>query len=81
MSVYNQVRVEAQGKDFCLTPIEKGIIGLVLAGYSDKECAQDLGITEDGLGQHVGDIIAKLGVANRLELALFALFHHLTDPF
>jgi len=72
--------VVANAKDFGLTPLEKQVLGLVLAGYTSKESAQRTGVSEHRLRQHLRDIIAKLRVANRFELVLFALHHHLTDP-
>jgi len=72
--------VEANGKEFGLTALEKQVIALVLAGYTHKESAQRIGLSEHSVSKHLRGIIAKLRVSNRLELVLFALHHHLAHP-
>jgi DNA-binding NarL/FixJ family response regulator len=42
----------------------------VVAGRSNKEIARVLGITERTVKAHLGAIFAKLGVRDRLQLAL-----------
>jgi DNA-binding NarL/FixJ family response regulator len=42
----------------------------VVAGHSNKEIAASLGITERTVKAHLGAIFAKLGVRDRLQLAL-----------
>jgi len=42
----------------------------VIAGHSNKEIARVLGITERTVKAHMGAIFAKLGVRDRLQLAL-----------
>lgn len=79
-SIARQRFIEPNGKNFSLTPLEKQIVALVLAGYTSKESGQRIGVSEHSVRQHLRDIIAKLGVSNRLELVLFVLHHHLIDP-
>jgi two-component system nitrate/nitrite response regulator NarL len=64
-------------KDFGLTPRELEIISAIVAASGNKEIAQTLGISEKTVKRHLTNIFDKLGVSNRLELALFALRHHL----
>ena len=71
--------VEAKMKDFGLTPLEKQIIALVLAGYTTKESGQQIGVSGYSVRQHLRRVMAKLGVTNRLELVLFALHYDLID--
>jgi len=71
---------EPNGKNLSLTPLEKQIMALVLAGYTSKESGQIIGVSRPSVRHHVRSIMAKLGVANRLELALYALHHHLIVP-
>lgn len=71
--------VEQKGKKFGLTPLEKHIIASLLAGYTSKESGQKIGVSQSCVRRRLRGIIAKLGVANRLELVLFALHHHLID--
>jgi two-component system nitrate/nitrite response regulator NarL len=66
-------------KNFGLTPRELQIIATVVAGYPNKEIAQRFSIAEDTVKHHLSSIFDKLGVSNRLELALFAINHHLVD--
>jgi DNA-binding NarL/FixJ family response regulator len=66
-------------KDFGLTPRELQIIGAVVAAYGNKEIAEKLVISEKTVKHHLTNIFDKLGVSNRLELALFAL-HHGLEP-
>ena len=72
--------VEAKGKEFGLTPLEKQVMALVLAGYTDKQSAQRIGLSERSVSKHLSGIIAKFRVSNRLELVLFARHHHITHP-
>jgi two-component system, NarL family, nitrate/nitrite response regulator NarL len=64
--------------DFGLTPRELEIVTLVVAGYSNPDIAQRCSISEQTVKHHISNIFDKLGVSNRLELALFAVNHRLT---
>jgi DNA-binding NarL/FixJ family response regulator len=64
---------------FGLTRRELQVIGAVLAGYGDKEIAQRLSISRETARHHLSNVFDKLGVSNRLELALFAIHHRLGD--
>ncbi len=68
-----------QQKRFGLTPRELEIITLVVAGYSNPGIAQKFSISEQTVKHHISNIFDKLGVSNRLELALFAVNHRLVD--
>ena len=61
---------------FGLTPRELQIVATVVAGYSNKEIAQHFAISEDTVKHHLSSIFDRLGVSNRLELALFAINQH-----
>lgn len=67
-----------RARDFGLTPRETEIVTLVVAGYSNPDIAQRCSISEQTVKHHVSNIFDKLGVSNRLELALFAVNHRLT---
>ncbi len=62
---------------FALTARELEIVSAVAAGYSNQQMAERFGLAEDTIDHHLTAIFAKTGVANRLELALFALHHRL----
>jgi len=65
-------------RDYGLTPREMEIVTLVVAGYSNPDIAQRCSISEQTVKHHVSNVFDKLGVSNRLELALFAVNHRLT---
>jgi two-component system, NarL family, nitrate/nitrite response regulator NarL len=62
---------------FGLTPRELEIITTVVAGYSNAEIAKRYGISEQTVKHHLSSIFDRVGVFNRLELALFAVNHRL----
>jgi len=70
---------DACGKDFDLTPFQRRIIALTVAGYSSQECAKRIGISEPALKRHLSRVCAQLRVSNPLELILFALHCQLVD--
>jgi DNA-binding NarL/FixJ family response regulator len=45
--------------------------------YQNKEIAERFAISEKTVKHHLTNIFNKVGVSNRLELALFAVHHHL----
>lgn len=63
-----------------LSPREREIAGLVVQGYKNKELAEKLAISEQTVKNHMHNIFDKLGVCDRLELALYAIHHRLLDP-
>jgi DNA-binding NarL/FixJ family response regulator len=48
-----------------------------VAGYTNKDLARELGISENTAKHHLTNIFDKLGVSNRLELVLYAVDHGL----
>jgi two-component system nitrate/nitrite response regulator NarL len=62
-------------KNYGLTSREMEIVRAVVAGYANKEIAKQLSISDQTVKHHITNIFDKLGVYNRLELALF-VFHH-----
>lgn len=68
-----------RNREFGLTPREMEIVTLVVAGYSNPEIAQHCTISEQTVKHHISNIFDKFGVSNRLELALFAVNHRLTE--
>jgi two-component system, NarL family, nitrate/nitrite response regulator NarL len=67
-------------KKFGLTPREQDMIAAIVAGYTNKDIAQKFSISEQTVKHHLSNIFDKLGVSNRLELALFAVNHQLIEP-
>jgi two-component system, NarL family, nitrate/nitrite response regulator NarL len=66
---------KSKPKNFGLTAREMEVVGAVVSGYSNKEIAKQLVISEQTVKHHITNIFDKMGVYNRLELTLFA-FHH-----
>jgi two-component system, NarL family, nitrate/nitrite response regulator NarL len=64
-------------KHFGLTPRELDVIGAIVGGSSNKEIAKTFTISEDTVKHHLTNAFNKVGVSNRLELALFAVHHRL----
>ena len=64
---------------FGLTPREHEIILAVVSGYSNPEIAERFSLSEQTVKHHLTHIFDKLGVFSRLELALFAVNHHLAE--
>jgi DNA-binding NarL/FixJ family response regulator len=63
-----------------LTPRELEIVTTVTGGCTNKEIAQRFSLSEETVKHHLTKIFSKLGVSNRLELALFAISQHLVEP-
>ena len=79
MSLEKQAVVRAGGMDFSLTAREKRVIVLVGFGYTNKDITKEFGVSKQTIDYLFAKIYDKLGVANRLELLLFALHHRLID--
>ena len=58
-----------------LSDREKEIVHLVVQGFRNKEIGVKLFIGEQTVKNHLHNIFDKLGVSDRLELALYALHH------
>jgi DNA-binding CsgD family transcriptional regulator len=62
-----------------LTPKETLIVSCVTQGMKNKEIALRVGTTEQVVKNYLRKVYDKLGVADRLELALYCLNHHVID--
>jgi len=62
-----------------LTPKETLIVSCVTQGMKNKEIAIRVGTTEQVVKNYLRKVYDKLGVADRLELALYCLNHHVID--
>ena len=63
-----------------LSTREREIVALIAQGYKNKEMAEKMFISEQTVKNHLHNIFDKLGVSDRLELALYAIHKgmHLT---
>jgi DNA-binding CsgD family transcriptional regulator/tetratricopeptide (TPR) repeat protein len=66
-----EVRVDGAG-NVTLTERERQVLTLVAKGYTNRRIARTLFITEKTASVHVSNILAKLGVSNRVEAAAAA---------
>ena len=60
-----------------LSQREREIVALVAQGFKNKEMAERMFISEQTVKNHLHNIFDKLGVSDRLELALYAIHHNL----
>ena len=62
-----------------LSDREKQIIELVAQGYRNREIGEKLFISGHTVKNHLHNIFDKLGVSDRLELAIYAIHHRLIN--
>jgi len=62
-----------------LNPKELQIVGFIVEGRTNKDIASTLNTSEQVIKNHLGKIFDKLGVFNRLELALYALDNQMVE--
>jgi len=77
-----QSRAQTQSparSSFGLTRRENEILATIVAGLSNKDIAKRFSLSEDTVKHHLTNIFNKVGVSSRLELALFAIQHHLIE--
>ena len=67
-------------KEEPLTPREQEIVKLVAEGYSNKQIAETLVISEKTVERHRANILEKLGMRDRVELTRYAIRHGLIEP-
>ena len=63
-----------------LTPRERAVLEQVGCGRSNREIASRLGISEGTVKGYVSGVLAKLGLADRTQAALYAVRHGLVPP-
>ena len=64
-----------------LSPKEVAIITCITRGMRNKEIAYQIGTTEQVIKNYLRKIYDKLGVSDRLELALYCLHHQLLKHY
>ena len=60
-----------------LSQREREIVALVAQGFKNKEMAEKMFISEQTVKNHLHNIFDKLGVSDRLDLALYAIHNNL----
>ena len=71
--------VEPQPDRDVLTPRELDVLRLLARGLANKLIARELGIAERTVKTHVSSILAKLGLTDRTQAALYAVRERLAD--
>jgi DNA-binding NarL/FixJ family response regulator len=75
-----QQAIVPQRKTYGLTPRELEVVGCIVEGCSNRDIAKQFTLSEETVKRHLSNIFDKTGVSTRLELALFAIAHHLVEP-
>jgi DNA-binding NarL/FixJ family response regulator len=73
----------ARGEDLPedpLTPRELEVVKLIAEGHTTKEIAQVLVISENTVERHRSNVLDKLGLRDRVALALYAVRRGLIEP-
>ncbi len=63
-----------------LTKREREISALVSRGFKNKEIADKLSVSEQTVKNHLHNIFDKLGIRDRLGLAVYMIYHNLQLP-
>jgi NarL family two-component system response regulator LiaR len=63
-----------------LTPREREVLSLIGRGMANKVIARELSLSEKTVKAHVSSILAKLGVTDRTQAALYAVRAGLVGP-
>lgn len=62
-----------------LTKRELDMISAVVNGATNREISRQFGVSEQTVKNHLSSVFDKVGVSNRLELALYVMHHKLLD--
>ena len=76
----NRARQNLPLREDPLTPREQEGVKLVAEGYSSKEIADALVISEKTVERHRANILEKLGMRDRVELTRYAIRQGLVEP-
>ena len=66
--------VNANGRTL-LTPREEQVVALVADGLSNRDVANELGLSEHTIKKYLLRIFDKVGISSRVELVLYAMSH------
>jgi DNA-binding NarL/FixJ family response regulator len=79
--VAHQPRLAREGQEESLTERERDVVQLVAQGCSNQEIAKKLVISEKTVKTHVSNILSKLHLEDRTQLAIYAIKKGLVDPY
>ncbi|MBZ5667505.1 MAG: response regulator transcription factor [Acidobacteriia bacterium] len=74
-----QGRRTLPGANEVLTDREKQVLKMLVAGFSNKEIGEPLGIVERTVKAHIAKMMRKVGVQNRIALSVHAITHSLVS--
>ena len=78
--VVHRVRQDLPVREDPLSPREEEVLKLVAEGYTNKQIAQTLIISDKTVERHRANILEKLGMRDRVELTRYAIRHGLIEP-
>ena len=67
------------GANEVITEREKQVLNMLVAGLSNKEIGEPLGIVERTVKAHIAKIMRKVGVHSRIKLSVHAVTHSLVN--
>jgi two-component system, NarL family, nitrate/nitrite response regulator NarL len=79
MNAFSVPEAALRGGKPLVSAREKQIVQLVVQGFRNKEIGVKLSISQQTVKNHLHNIFDKLGVSDRLELALYAVHHRWID--
>lgn len=75
----NSLEIGQRRKKPLLSGREREIVQLVAQGFRNREIGEKLFISEQTVKNHLHSMFDKIGVSDRVELALFAIHHRLVE--
>ena len=75
LSGLSSLRVVNSSGKALVTPREEQVVALVADGLSNREVANELGLSEHTIKKYLLRIFDKLGISTRVELVLYAVSH------
>jgi two-component system nitrate/nitrite response regulator NarL len=79
LNAFSTAEAVPRGGKPLISDREKEIVLLVVQGFRNREIGARLFISEQTVKNHLHNIFDKLGVSDRLELALYAIHHRWVD--
>jgi len=78
-AVASESRRGGRSREPSLTPRERQVVQLIGQGASNRDIASRLGVSIDTVKHHLTNVFNKVGVASRLELAVYAIDRGLAE--
>jgi NarL family two-component system response regulator LiaR len=74
-----RVAEHSSGRQYHLSERERDVLRLVVRGFSNRQIAHNLTVSESTVKFHVSNLLSKLGVATRAEAVALAIQHKLVE--